>query len=122
MTLHTALNVPAINQRKHIPMEAIDDVVQQIIEKFHLQRILLFGSYARGAPRPESDVDILVVMESTLRDTEQALQICQQIEYRFGLDLLVISPKKLSQRLGLGDSFLREVIEKGRVLYESPDA
>jgi hypothetical protein len=67
-------------------------------------------------------VDILVVMESTLRDTEQALQICQQIEYRFGLDLLVISPKKLSQRLGLGDSFLREVIEKGRVLYESPDA
>jgi predicted nucleotidyltransferase len=53
----TVVNVPTIDKRKRIPQEAIDRVVEQIVEKFKPQKIILFGSYARGNPRPESDVD-----------------------------------------------------------------
>ena len=122
MTMHATVNVPTINQRREIPFAAIDDVISQIIDKAHPQKIILFGSYATGKQRPESDVDLLVVMQSPLSGTEQALQICQRLDYWFGLDLLVITPQRLAQRLAWGDSFLKEVIETGKILYESPDS
>ncbi|MBI1793105.1 MAG: nucleotidyltransferase domain-containing protein [Chloroflexi bacterium] len=112
------VNVPTIDKRKRIPQRAINQVVKQIVEKFKPQKIILFGSYARGNPRPESDVDMLVVMNTKLRDTQQAIQICQQIEYRFGLDLIVHTPKYLAKRVKMGDFFLREVLKEGKVIYE----
>ncbi len=119
--MHAALLVPTVNRRDRIPRDAVDDVVSQIIAKFHPVKIVLFGSYAHGKPRPESDLDILVVMDTPLREVEQAIQICQQIEYLFGLDLIVVKPQRLVQRIASGDSFLREIIETGKVLYESAD-
>lgn len=109
-----------VTQRQHIPQAAIDDVVRQIVEKFHPQKIILFGSYARGNPRPESDVDLLVVMETSLREIRQALEICLNIDYHFGLDLIVKTPEQLSKRIALGDSFLREITVTGKTVYESP--
>ena len=113
------INVPAIDQRKRIPQEAIDEVVRQIVEKFKPQKIILFGSYARGNPRPESDVDMLVVMDTSLKEVQQAIQICQQIEYRFGLDLIVHTPEQLAERLKMGDWFLRDVLKEGTIIYET---
>ena len=112
------VNVPTVDKRKRIPQKAIDQVVKQIVEKFKPQKIILFGSYARGNPRPESDVDMLVVMDTSLKDVQQAIQICQQIEYRFGLDLIVHTPKHLAERVKEGDWFLRDVLKEGKVLYE----
>ena len=116
-----AVKIPTIDQRVRIPQVAIEDVVRQIIEKFHPRRIILFGSYAAGNPQPESDVDLLVIMDTPLRESEQAYRICREIDYLFGLDLLVITPQRLKQRLGWGDSFLKEIMQKGVVLYESSD-
>ena len=113
------INVPTIDQRERIPQAAIDQVVQQIVERFKPQKIILFGSYARGDPRPESDVDLLVVMQTPLKEVQQAIQICQQIEYRFGLDLIVHTPQKLAERVETGDWFLRDVLAEGKVVYES---
>jgi predicted nucleotidyltransferase len=118
----TAVQVPAINKRKRIPEKAIRDVVQQIAQKFHPQKIILFGSYAHGKPRPESDVDLLVVMETQLKETRQALLIDKSLERDlFGLDLLVHTPANLQERIALGDSFLKEIVTLGKVLYESSD-
>src|ERR687887_210288 len=105
-----AKRVPNVNVRDRVPQAAIDDVVRQIAARFRPRRIILFGSYAEGQPRPDSDVDLLVVLETSLRETEQAVQICQAIEYHFGLDLIVRTPATLARRLALGDPFLREVI------------
>ncbi len=117
-----ALRVLPINIRQRIPEEAIQDIVEQIVRNFSPIKIILFGSYAYGTPRPESDVDILVIMETPLRETQQAIQICQKIEYRFGLDLIVYTSARLAQRLEWGDSFLKESVSRGIVMYERPDA
>lgn len=113
------VKVPTVDKRRRIPQKAIDQVVQQIVEKFKPQKIILFGSYARGNPRPESDVDLLVVMDTPMKEVKQAIQISQEIEYRFGLDLIVHTPKHLAQRLKMGDWFLRDVLKEGKVVYES---
>jgi predicted nucleotidyltransferase len=107
-----------INIRKRIPQVAIDAVVEQIVKKFHPQRIILFGSYAHGEPRLESDVDLLVVMDTPLKEMEQAVRICEALDYHFGLDLLARKPATLTRRLEQGDYFLREVMDKGKILYE----
>jgi hypothetical protein len=70
---------------------------------------------------PESDVDLLVIMRTSLKPTEQAVRICQAIEYYFGLDLIVRTPEMLERRLALGDSFLAEIMSRGKVLYERSD-
>ncbi len=115
----TAVNVPTIDKRKRIPQKAIDQVVEQIVEKFKPQKIILFGSYARGNPRPESDVDLLVVMETALKESKQALEIRRHLNVMFGLDLIVHTPKRLKERVDMGDWFLRDVLIEGKVLYES---
>jgi predicted nucleotidyltransferase len=104
--------------RQRIPRESIETVVRQIAERFQPERIILFGSYAYGRPDPGSDVDLLVVMDTPLKEMEQAVRICQAIEYHFGLDLIVRTPATLARRLALGDSFLHEATHKGEVLYE----
>lgn len=110
--------VPPFDQRDRIPQEAIDDLVRQIAEKFHPERIILFGSYAYGSPRPDSDVDLLVVMDTPLSEIQQEVAIWQTIRKSFGLDLLVYKPNVLAERLELGDFFLREIMQRGRVVYE----
>lgn len=95
--------------------------LQQIAERFNPIRIVLFGSYAYGSPHPESDVDLVVVMETSLREAAQAVLICQSIDYHFGLDLIVHSPATVAKRLGLGDPFLAEIMRCGHVLYECSD-
>lgn len=113
--------VQSINDRERIPQEAIGDVDRQIVEKYHPQKIILCGSSARGNPCPESDVDLLVVMETTLKESRQALLIDQSLERDlFGLNLIVCTPDNLARRIVLGDSFLKEAITQGKVLYEAP--
>jgi len=111
--------IPPITTRKRIPQQAIDDVVRQIVEKYRPQKIILFGSYARGNPRPESDVDLLVVMETAQKELRQSLEICRSIDYHFGLDLIVRTPQNLAERINLGDSFLQEIMREGKIVYET---
>ena len=113
------INVPTIDQRDRIPQEAIDEVVRQIVEKFKPQKIILFGSYARGNPRPESDVDLLIVLDTLLKETKQSLEIRRHLGVMFGLDLVVYTPQHLKDRVEMGDWFLRDILKEGKVLYEA---
>jgi len=113
------VKVPTIDQRERIPQEAIDEVVRHIVEKFKPQKIILFGSYARGEPRPESDVDLLIVMDTLLRESRQSLEIRRHLGVMFGLDLVVYTPQHLKDRVEMGDWFLRDILEEGKVLYET---
>lgn len=111
-----------VTRSRRIPMRTIRSLSRQIAQQFEPQKIILFGSYAYGTPSPESDVDLLVLMKSKLRNREQAAQIALALEYDFGLDLLVRSPEQFEKRIGLGDYFLRDIAKRGKVLYERPDA
>lgn len=120
LLMDAMFDVPTIPNRTQIPLAAIQSVVDQIIALFHPQKIILFGSYAYGTPKPESDVDLLVILDTQKSGLEQAAAICRQIQYRFGLDLVVYTPQDLAQRLKWGDSFLKEITRRGTTLYESP--
>jgi predicted nucleotidyltransferase len=99
---------------------AIRRFARRIAERFHPRKIILFGSYAYGTPHAESDVDLLVIMPA--HDVvNQAIRIDLAFEHPFSLDLIVRTPKQIERGLRDDDWFLREIVEKGKVLYEAPD-
>jgi predicted nucleotidyltransferase len=104
-----------------VTRQQIEDYAAAIGRKFRPQRIILFGSYAYGKPTPDSDVDLLVVMRHRGRGMNKAIEIETKVPAPFPCDLLVRSPRKLQERLVLGDFFLREIVAKGQVLYETAD-
>ena len=102
-------------------MEAIQTVVDHIAQTFDPDKIILFGSYAYGQPKPWSDVDLLIVIE-----TENPKQVQMDINLSFqdpiGVDVLVRTPQEIKERILLGDYFLRDIVSKGKTLYECSDA
>jgi predicted nucleotidyltransferase len=100
-----------------ITMKEIEEVSKQIAQTFQPERIILFGSYAAGQPDEDSDVDLLVIMPFEGHSLRKALEIRQYIRPPFPLDLIVRTPTEVAQRLQWNDFFLREVTEKGKVLY-----
>jgi predicted nucleotidyltransferase len=104
-----------------IPMRVIRRFARQVAERFHPDKIILFGSYAYGTPHADSDVDILVVMPAW-NEISKASRIRQTVSYCFPMDLIVRTPENLRWRLEAGDWFLREIVSRGKVLYEKTDA
>jgi predicted nucleotidyltransferase len=102
---------------KDIPMRVIRRFARDVAERFHPDKIILFGSYASGTPHDDSDVDILVIMPAR-NQLDQAFKIHWTIRPPFPLDIIVRTPKEMKWRLAERESFLMEVLSKGRVLYE----
>ena len=102
--------------------EKLQEIVVRIVEQFDPEQIILFGSYAYGDPTPDSDVDLLVIMDSDLPMVERMGAVSRVLPRPlFPLDLLAYTPEEIETQRGRFDPFLKEVLEKGRLLYERPD-
>jgi predicted nucleotidyltransferase len=100
-------------------LQQIQEYVQRLGEEFSPQRVILFGSYAYGQPTPDSDVDLLVIMPIEGNAVAKAVEIQLRLRPFFPLELLVRTPEKVRERLEIGDGFMREILTKGKVLYEA---
>ncbi len=99
--------------------EVINQLCEQIAREFKPQRIILFGSHAYGTPTADSDIDLLVVMPFEGRTSKQAIKILNAIDVFAPVDLLVRTSEQIQERLAMQDTFMREIIERGKVLYEA---
>ncbi len=106
---------------KQVRLTDIWRIGKDIGATFKPKRVYLFGSYAYGKPTQDSDVDLLVLMDTGLSNVEQAVQIRKAIKFPFATDLIVRTPKQLAIRLDMGDDFMHEIVSKGQVLYEATD-
>ena len=99
--------------------ETLPGAVERIVRELHPEKIVLFGSYAYGRPTPDSDVDLLVVMETTAPDKERYLAVCRLLRPRpFPVDILVRTPQEIARALERGDFFIQEITSRGEILYE----
>ena len=96
----------------------IREYVRKLTDRFHPQRVVLFGSHAYGRPTSDSDVDLLVIMQYKGHPAFMASEIRKRIRAGVPLDLVVRSPEEIQHRLAIGDGFIREIVEQGKPLYE----
>jgi predicted nucleotidyltransferase len=100
-------------------MAYIKRLVRRIVEAFHPDKIILFGSRAYGKPREDSDIDLLVVMPYDGDHAKAAIRILNHLNVLAPIDLLVRSPEEIRERINIGDRFMREIVERGIVMYEA---
>ena len=99
--------------------QAIDAMVERIVTRFSPEKIILFGSHARGGAGPDSDVDLLVVMEveGSLRRT--AIEIDRAlVDREVPLDLVVVTPETFERDRDQIGTIVRPAAREGTVLYE----
>jgi predicted nucleotidyltransferase len=101
-----------------IDKKQIADLGEKIAREFQPERIILFGSYAHGTPRPDSDVDLLVVLQFEGRGFRKSLEILNRVAPDFPVDLIARRPDDTARRYEEGDPLIREALDHGKVVYE----
>ena len=102
-------------------MNEIQEFGRRIGREFGAQRVILFGSYARGVVSEDSDVDLLIIGPFEGRSVDKSVEIRLKLRPQFPVDLIVRTPEKVRNRLEMGDNFMREILDEGKVLYEADD-
>lgn len=105
-----------------VTRQAIDAMVQRIVERFDPDQIILFGSQARGTAGPGSDVDLLVIMP--VSGSKRA----RQLELRMALhdiavpkDIILATPDEVARRRDIVGTIIRPALREGKVLYARPE-
>ncbi len=97
---------------------AIDQMVVRIVERFDPERIILFGSAARGEAGPDSDVDLLVVMRVSGSRREKAVEIGVVVnDIRVPKDIIVTTPEDFEWRKEIAGTIERPAAREGRLVY-----
>jgi len=99
----------------------ISEIVEKLKSEYKPLKIILFGSYAYGNPVEDSDIDLLILKDTGKRGVDRFVEV-KRIIYnpnrRVPVSPLVYTPAELEERLRIGDDFIKEILQKGVVLYE----
>jgi len=98
----------------------VNEVTAKIKRGYNPQKIILFGSYAYGKPSLDSDLDLFIIKKTTKERRERFVEIKRLIydpNREIVLSPLIYTPAEVKERLTLGDDFVKEILEKGEVLY-----
>jgi len=99
----------------------IAGMVRRIVERFDPERIILFGSHARGTAGPDSDVDLLVVMPVRGLKRDKQLEIRAALhDVRQPKDIIVTTPEDFAWRKEIPGTIERPAAREGKVLYVRP--
>ena len=107
-----------VSHKKEAYSDEIDEMVRRITERFDPDQIILFGSHARGTARPDSDVDLLVVMPvaGSKRETQIAIR-CALHDIHVAKDIIVATPDEVEKRRNIVGTIIRPALGEGKVLY-----
>jgi predicted nucleotidyltransferase len=97
----------------------IRSMADRIAERFRPEKIILFGSYARGTAGPDSDADFLVVMPVEGSRRELSVRIAMAIS-GLGLpkDVVVVTPEEVERDRNAVGTLIKPALREGRVLFE----
>ncbi|MEW6028230.1 MAG: nucleotidyltransferase domain-containing protein [Chloroflexota bacterium] len=100
--------------------KTLPQAIKRLAAALKPEKIILFGSYASGNPSPDSDVDLLIIKDG---DKKQNYITASMLLYprKFPVDIIVKTPKEVNEALKGGKDnsfFIREIMKKGKVLYD----
>jgi len=96
----------------------IINITSQILEKYKPEKVILFGSAAKGEMSADSDADFLIIKKDTPHyGADRIKELSRLINRNIPVDFLVYRPNEFEKRVSMGDPFLKLIIEEGKVLY-----
>lgn len=118
------VDFPALHNPRY-PVQRVahrlEPFLRLIVERFHPDKIILFGSYAYGEPSEHSDFDLLVVRRGIRSENESDLEIRRALwdvpGPRPPFTILSKTPERIAERLAAGSPFYQDLVDKGVLLY-----
>jgi predicted nucleotidyltransferase len=103
---------------KNLFDKEIQSILDQLVKLYKPEKVILFGSMARGEIKQSSDIDFFIVKSDVPElGVDRIRQLDALIKYRLATDFIVYKPKELEQRLKMGDPFVENILKEGKVLY-----
>lgn len=96
------------------------EIVEKLKKEYQPSQMILFGSYAYGQPDKDSDIDLLIIKDTPERPIDRRVTVTRIVSNPKRLvpfEPIVLTPQEVQERLEAGDQFLREVLDRGKVLY-----
>ena len=100
--------------------EIVNRIVEKIKREYQPEKIILFGSYAWGRPTKHSDLDLFIIKETQERHIDRSVRVAEILDeesWIFAIEPWVYTPEEVSQRLKIGDPFVKKILKKGKILY-----
>ncbi len=111
------MNLKTLNKEKIAEM--IDEMAQTIVERFHPEKIILFGSHAKGDAGPDSDVDLLVVMPAPCAKRRKRIDIRLALrDIHIPKDIIVVTSNELKKYCNVVGTIIYPALREGKSLYE----
>ena len=99
------------------PEEDLSGIVRRIVEHYRPEKIILFGSRARGEADSKSDIDLAVIAETDKRFV-QRLRESADVVPESGVDVLIYTPREAAEMMERKNVFMKRIVSEGRVIYE----
>jgi len=97
------------------------NILERIEDKYAPEKIILYGSFAYGTPDKNSDIDLLIIKDTQERFIDRCVNVRRIADIRDpsypAFSPIVLTNKELKRRLQIGDQFIEEILNKGKVLY-----
>ena len=106
-----------------VSSEELNDIIERIVRRFEPERVILFGSYARGDATEESDVDLLVVAATDLPARERFPAIRSVLgDFPAAFDVFWKTPEEYDRWRNVVNHVVYFAEKYGRIVYERRDA
>lgn len=97
----------------------LNSIVDRLVTSFDVEKIVLFGSYVTGKQTGDSDIDLLVLLNTRKKGIERYAMVSEVLEPRkIPMDIIVRTPAEIKKREHYFDPFMKSIMTKGKVLYE----
>jgi predicted nucleotidyltransferase len=99
--------------------EEIKKITKEIVKNYKPEKIILFGSATQGKFDQNSDLDFFIIKDTKKRWVDRLTEVYGYIRNRsLPVDIIVYTPQQTQNRLEIGDPFVKEIMNKGKILYE----
>lgn len=99
----------------------LSQIVENIKTKYNPEKIILYGSFAYGVPDENSDIDLLIIKETSERPLDRMALVHRIVDIRDSsypaFSAIVLTPDEIKQRLEIGDQFIEKILTRGELLY-----
>ncbi|MGO9269616.1 MAG: nucleotidyltransferase domain-containing protein [Terriglobia bacterium] len=101
--------------------DLIGDIVRRIVETAQPEKIILFGSRARGDARPNSDFDVLVIKESSEPRYRRSVPLYVALaDVPSEVEVIVYTPEEIDEWKQVSQAFVTTAVREGTTIYERP--
>lgn len=101
-----------------VTTEQINEIVRRVVENYHPEKIVLFGSYAYGKPTEDSDLDLLIIKKETLPRHQRGREVRKNLRgLKIAIDLIVYTDEEVQRWSAVSPAFITTIMKKGKVLY-----